>query len=32
MNAHPWPVWQLGIFAAFMFGALFCALVFGVPA
>lgn len=31
MNAHPWPTWQLGIIAAFMFGALFMTLRFGIP-
>lgn len=31
MNANPWPAWQLGIFAAFAFGASFCVLAFGVP-
>lgn len=31
MNANPWPLLHLFIFAAFMFGASFCTLVGGIP-
>lgn len=31
MNANPWPTWQLGIIAAFMFGATLRTLVWGIP-